>query len=103
MSQRPDPKEPWETEDGSEYETGVRIVDGGDAVRLVFIAHYETAEIGIERTRAADDVRVEFDFERNGWSIQRPINRMEGGNMEEIESWREVFFTPAFVMVDERP
>lgn len=45
--------------------------------------------IGLCDTRATDDIRVSFDFERDGWMIEQ-----ETGNLD--DRWTEVAFVKSF-------
>jgi hypothetical protein len=50
-------------------------------------------EIGIECVRAADTIRVTYDFERDGYSILQASN---WDNAEEDKDWQEVAFVQAW-------
>ena len=55
-------------------------------------------KIGLMHVRAADDITVEFDGERNGWVIRMDRTREhEGGVGETIEEKVEVAFVPAWL------
>jgi hypothetical protein len=46
--------------------------------------------------RAADDLLIHYDFDRDGWSIEQ-ASRWEWAEGEEIdEDWQEVAFVPAW-------
>ncbi len=58
-----------------------------------------TIEIGLCDVRAADDIRIRFDFERNGWVILQPrsfYNEIEDSSYEHCEEWIESAFCPAW-------
>jgi hypothetical protein len=54
--------------------------------------------------RASDGLRVEYDFDRDGWSIQQPRNiaRETGPNRtEQFTTWHEVYFAPSWALESE--
>lgn len=51
-------------------------------------------EVSLMDLRAADDVRLSFDFERNGWKIEQPTKWAEGESAD--RGWTEVAFVPAW-------
>jgi len=58
-----------------------------------------TLEIGLMDVRAADCIRVIYDFDRDGWSIlQASTFEWEdaGPDAEYDEDWQEVAFVPAW-------
>ena len=48
--------------------------------------------IGLCHVRAADDIRVSYDFERDGWKIEQPLPLDDNG----LPRWRESAFLPAW-------
>lgn len=58
----------------------------------------ETSEVrvGLVSVRAADDIVIRYDFDRDGWAIlmERTIDR--GDWMEETGIWDEMAFVPAW-------
>lgn len=55
-------------------------------------------EIGLEHVRAADSIRVSYDFERDGYKIEQ--SRITDDNPQ-MNLWQEVAFIPAWGL-DER-
>ena len=53
--------------------------------------HVKTIEIGLEDVRAADNIRVSYDFERDGWKIEQASR-----DMVDDEDWQEVAFVHAW-------
>lgn len=76
----------------------------GDALKLdLWYPNIDTRpvkafEIGLTSVRAATDIRVEFDFERDGWVISRRIEKE--GPIEEGDEpgrWDEAAFIPGSI------
>ncbi|MFB6375414.1 MAG: hypothetical protein ABEN55_20375 [Bradymonadaceae bacterium] len=65
-----------------------KLDDNPDAITIALLS-----------VRAADDLRVEYDFERDGWSIQQAA-RFSWDSMEAAEEigpqWKEVAFVQAW-------
>lgn len=54
-------------------------------------------EVGIDHVRAADNVRLHYDFERDGWSIeQASIFEWEIDDIVCDPDWQEVAFVKAW-------
>ena len=47
--------------------------------------------ISLTDVRAADDIRVSYDFERNGWKIEQAWN-IDDPECDPDENWQEVAF-----------
>jgi len=57
------------------------------------IKHFQ---IGLIDVRAADDIRVSYNFERNGWKIEQPsICEWKADDKVCDQGWTEVAFIPA--------
>jgi hypothetical protein len=57
----------------------------------------DTVEVGIECVRAADSIRVSYDFERDGYVIkQASVFEWEPDDTEQNEDWQEVAFVHAW-------
>lgn len=56
-------------------------------------------QVGLCDVRAADDIRIEYDFERDGWSIKQQLF-WEGPEshdlVEDVDHWYEVAFVQAW-------
>ena len=57
-----------------------------------------TIQIGLMHVRAADDIRVTYDFERDGWSIlqARYYDEGDGAGNDDPMDWQEVAFVKAW-------
>jgi hypothetical protein len=74
--------------------TGVRLVtlsypgsEGSD----------HTIEVELEHVRAADSIRITYDFDRDGWAIlQASTFEWEVGDTVMDEDWQEVAFIEAW-------
>ena len=54
-------------------------------------------QIGLIDVRAADDIRVSYDFDRNGWVIQQAsVFEWEPDDTEQDQGWTEVAFVEAW-------
>lgn len=56
--------------------------------------------VGLMDVRAADDIRIHYDFDRDGWVIrQERVVEIEGGGAilsKDPEEWVEAAFLPAW-------
>lgn len=55
-----------------------------------------TVQIGLCAVRAADDIRVTYDFERDGWAILQEVGIEHDGYREATGEWAEVAFVGAW-------
>jgi hypothetical protein len=57
-------------------------------------------QVGLVDVRAADDIRITFEFERDGWVIaQRPFtHNKENGATKYKDRWQEVAFIQAWAL-----
>jgi hypothetical protein len=70
------------------YETEIGTPDQG--------VHPSTFEIGLLHVRAADNIRVSYDFARDGWSIKQASTFSWPADSEVYdEDWQEVAFVKA--------
>jgi hypothetical protein len=54
-------------------------------------------QIGLMDVRVADDIRVSYDFDRNGWVVQQAsVFEWEPGDTEQDHGWTEVAFIKAW-------
>lgn len=53
-------------------------------------------ELGLCHVRAADSIRIHYDFERNGYVIQQDAYANHDGWSESKEDWQEVAFVGAW-------
>lgn len=62
--------------------------------------HVEVLEISLEHVRAADSIRVSYDFARDGWSVKQAStfswNTQEEADAPNAEDWQEVAFVQAW-------
>lgn len=57
----------------------------------------QAIEINLIDVRAADTIRVTYDYERDGYVVSMKPTRDLGGAMEEIGDWQEVAFVDAWL------
>jgi len=57
--------------------------------------------VGLMHVRAADDIRIEYDFHRNGWVIKQASRFMWMPGSDRDAGWKEVAFVQAWAR-DER-
>ena len=57
--------------------------------------------VGLMHVRAADDIRIEYDFQRDGWVIKQASRFMWMAESECDPGWKEVAFVQAWAR-DER-
>lgn len=86
------------------YDSGLRIgydaeVVGVDLMYPRLEGHPKAVEVGLEDVRSADDVRISYDFDRDGWKIEQPVWTEEDRTGDE---WREAAFLPAWAF-DSKP
>ena len=55
-----------------------------------------TVELGLSDVRAADSIRITYDFERDGWAIQQASTFEWGSDQEPDMDWQEVAFVQAW-------
>lgn len=71
----------------------------GDEVKVKFVelsyprveGNVTHLEIDLVDVRASDGLRVSYDFDRDGWIIEQPINVDE-------DTWKEVFFAKSWAL-----
>ena len=62
-----------------------------------------TIQVGLLHVRAADDIRIKYDFERDGWVIQQAsVFEWEANDNVMDEDWQEVAFVRAWARERER-
>lgn len=61
-------------------------------------------ELNLQHVRANDGLRLDFDFDRNGWRILQPVGTHWHDGDEE-DGWQEVFFANGYALKkwEERP
>jgi len=53
--------------------------------------------VGLCCVRAAEDILIGYDFDRDGWVIhQQKHTQLEGGCCETLDGWHEVAFVQAW-------
>jgi hypothetical protein len=85
-----------------DFDRGIRVTayDGIVSVDMMYPrseGHIAEVEVGIEDVRAADSIRISYDFTRDGYSIKQ-ASRFEW-NLEDKEcdsDWQEVAFVQAW-------
>lgn len=78
------------------------------AVKLMYPRNNDVqkVQIGLCDVRAADSILVEYDFERDGWSIKQASTFSWAADDEKMDpDWQEVAFVQAWgrEVEDERP
>lgn len=63
----------------------------------------KSVRVSLYDVRAADDLLIRFDHDRNGWVIAMDLTRYESGTMTVVEAEQEVAFVPAWNDADSRP
>lgn len=53
-------------------------------------------QVGLCDVRAADDIRISYDFERDGWKIEQEEIIDHGGAYHSNGNWQEVAFVQAW-------
>jgi hypothetical protein len=76
---------------------GVDVSRFGNRVQVELLypgtpGHLTEIELGMEHARAADSLLINYDFERDGWSIKQ-ASRWDD---PEDQDWQEVAFAPAW-------
>jgi hypothetical protein len=54
--------------------------------------------IGLSDVRAASDITVEYDFDRDGWSVTREVYREVGDELATTGTFVEVCLIPAWTI-----
>jgi len=59
--------------------------------------HPVAVEVGLVDVRAADSIRIEFDFDRNGYVVKQASTfEWEADDEKQDPDWQEVSFVPAW-------
>ena len=53
-------------------------------------------QIGLLDVRAADDIQIEYDYDRDGWIIKQDEYESRDGIIYAVLDWKEVAFIPAW-------
>ncbi len=62
----------------------------------------DCVQVGLLHVRAADDIRIVYDFDRDGWSILQASRFMWAADDKECNAdWQEVAFIQAWAREDE--
>lgn len=59
-------------------------------------AKVRTIQVGLSDVRAADDVRISYDFHRDGWSIAQASTFQWNMDEDPDDDWQEVAFVRAW-------
>ena len=85
-----------------DYTTGLRVQQRGEVVVVDMLyprneGHPKIVEVGIECVRAADSIRVTYDFKRDGYAIlQASTFEWSGDDSVCDADWQEVAFIQAW-------
>jgi hypothetical protein len=60
-----------------------------------------TVEVGLMDVRAADSIRVTYDFHRDGWSVLQAAGWNRDQSAGDVMDWQEVAFVRAWARVPE--
>lgn len=87
--------------EGQEYGAGFRTYTLTDCVcvELVYprLHKRQTVEVGMEDLRAADSVRLSYDYDRDGWVVRQASRfSFEAGDEVCDQDWQEVAFVKAW-------
>lgn len=87
----------------SEYESGYRVSKWRRTVSFEFVypgtddKKVDRLRVGLEHVRAANDIEIHFDLDRNGWVIESPTKFMwKDGEDTSDTQLEEVAFIPAY-------
>jgi hypothetical protein len=58
-------------------------------------------EVGLMDVRASDGLRLEYDFERDGWIIKQQVSIPTDGGGFNLGEWQEVAFIQSWGLRDE--
>lgn len=59
--------------------------------------------VGLVDVRASDGIRICYDFERDGWSIQQPtVHSWDANDKVMDRGWREVAFAQSWQLDDSK-
>ena len=81
---------------------GLRVVRSGEVVEVEMLyprsdGHPKIVEVGIECVRAADSIRVTYDFDRDGYAIlQASTFEWDADDLTCDADWQEVAFVQAW-------
>lgn len=56
----------------------------------------DTVEVGLCEVRAADSIRISYDFERDGWVVKQASRFIWAADEEPDGDWQEVAFIQAW-------
>jgi hypothetical protein len=76
-----------------------RVVGDSIRVELCYPRIYDVqfVKVGLMDVRAADDIRISYDYERDGWRIeQASVSRWGPGDDVCDPCWKEAAFIPAW-------
>lgn len=59
-------------------------------------ANPKAVVVGLEDVRAADNVRISYDFERDGWRVEQPSRSRWDIDEPQDDGWVEVGFFQAW-------
>jgi len=84
-----------------DYEKGISVMERNNTIVAEFLYprnnQIKFIEVGMCDTRATDNIRISFDFERSGWKIEQSyINEIQKDGYVDasVNIWEEVGFFP---------
>jgi hypothetical protein len=60
----------------------------------------DTIEIGLSDVRMVDNIRIKYDFDRDGWQILQGGGVIHIGWVEDNDIWLETAFVPSWQFYD---
>lgn len=60
----------------------------------------DTIEIGLTDVRCADEIRIKYDYDRDGWAIYQSTGKIEEWGIYPFDDWKEVAFINAFALFE---
>lgn len=92
-----------------DYEKGVLLEEHGDTIVAEFAYPRQNQikfiEVGLSDVRAADNLRISYDFDRDGWKVEQAyINEIDKGTYIDAATniWEEVGFFQAWALESKR-
>lgn len=85
-----------------DYTAGARVIQNGHVLGVDLLyprtaGHLNTVEVGIEDVRAADTIRIAYDYDRDGYAIlQASVFGWSGDDSTQNSDWQEVAFIQAW-------
>jgi hypothetical protein len=86
-----------------DYKKGISIEEREDTITTEFLYprsnQIKFIEVGLCDVRATDNIRISYDFDRDGWKIEQSyINEIDKGSYIDAATniWEETAFLPSW-------